>query len=106
MYYYIDPRSDLNHGLKELQMDEDMQGFYDFVYEYKLMKIYYDHLILEEIYELDRQKKEQMEELLRMSMVVIEEIEDVANVAPKKPARPRTGKMIVATLEWKHDCPI
>ena len=47
-----------------------------------------------------------MEELLRKSMVVIEEIEDVANVAPKKPARPHTGKMVVATLEWKHDCPI
>ena len=39
LYYYNDPRSDLNHGLKEFQMDEDIRGFCGWVYEYKLMEI-------------------------------------------------------------------
>ena len=57
LYYYIDLRNDLNHGLKELQTDEDMRGFCDWEYEHKLMEVYCNHLTLEEIYELDRQKK-------------------------------------------------
>ena len=64
-----------------------------------MIEVYYDHLTLEEIYELDRQKKVQMEKLLRKSTVVIEEIEDVTDVAPKKPARPHARKKAVVALE-------
>ena len=38
LYYYVDSRGYLNHGLMELQTNEDIRKFCGWVYEYKLLK--------------------------------------------------------------------
>ena len=108
LYYYIDPRGDLNHGLMELQTDEDIMQFCGWVNEYKLMEVYCHHLTVEEIYEL--QKKKELEQLSQTkSSVVIEEILDDGEILTQQaaiPHRQRKGVQAsrsVAALEWTHD---
>ena len=52
LYYYLEPGSDLNNGLRELQGDTDINAMCKWVHEHKLMDSYYDHRPLCEILEI------------------------------------------------------
>lgn len=49
MYHYLDPTSDLNHGLRDFQTDAHVVEFLKWVTEYKVMDIYCNHMSQEEI---------------------------------------------------------
>lgn len=101
LYYYIDPRSDLTHGLKELVTDEHVIEFCSWVCEYKLMEVFCHHLTTEEVKKL---------ELIIVPPepptkcnVVIEEIEDECEVVPTRPAKARRRIKGLAALGWKDE---
>ena len=43
-YYYLDPRNDINHGLKEFQTNKHIREFYSWAEWFKLMEVIGDHV--------------------------------------------------------------
>ncbi|KAL3498616.1 hypothetical protein ACH5RR_041348 [Cinchona calisaya] len=75
LYYYIYPTSDLSHGLKQLQTNENINEFLNWVTEYKVIEVYCNHLTEKEV------KKLKLDQLLvfkykKKNSLVLEEIVD------------------------------
>ena len=49
LYYYVEPNKDLSNGLRELCTDEDVNKFSEWVYKFKVMEVFCNHLTPEEI---------------------------------------------------------
>ncbi|KAL3514047.1 hypothetical protein ACH5RR_026764 [Cinchona calisaya] len=51
-YYYLEPYKDMSNGLRELCCDGDINNFCNWAYKFKVMEVYCDHNIEEEVNEI------------------------------------------------------
>ncbi|KAL3508490.1 hypothetical protein ACH5RR_027891 [Cinchona calisaya] len=91
LYYYVEPISNLGNTLRDLQTDENVRKFLQWVENYKVIEVYCDHRSRKEINEItskDNGKKVK-------TRVIIKEIkEEPKNVVRKNPNRRKALRIV------------